>query len=148
MPAITRHTGRVTAERKLEFRNLDLWRETLARLAGLEVEVTIRRPAVRTSHSTHGYYRAEVLPFLAEEWGWGDPDELHFHLKCKHLPGIIPIEDPRWRVRRFGAETRVEPPSMADMSQDESGRFLDCVLRQAMDAGTPVPPPRGRRDAA
>jgi hypothetical protein len=129
----------------LFLRSLPTWRAAIARQRGREVEISIRRKAEPTSHDTHGYYRGVVLPLAAEEWGWADPDELHDALKLKHLPGIIPLEDERWRVRRFGVDDeRVEAPSMADMSQEESGLYLDAVIRQMQEDGIAVPPPMGR----
>lgn len=142
------HGGRVSEDGKTLFlRSLPAWRASIARQRGREVEITIRRKAEPTSHDTHGYYRGVVLPLAAEEWGWADPDELHDALKLKHLPGIIPTEDGRWRVRRFGKdECRVEAPSMAEMSQEESSRYVDAVIRQMQEDGINVPPPRGSEE--
>lgn len=144
MPKLERHVGRVSEDgRTLILRSLPAWRLNLGRLKAREVEVTIRPRSKPTSHDTHGYYRSTVLPLLAEEWGWADPDELHERLKEKHLRGIVPAEDPRWRLVRIGADSELLPPSMGDLTQEESSEYLDAVIRHAQEDGINVPPPRG-----
>ena len=136
-----RHPARVDEEGKLVFSDPPAWRRAVAHHRGRMVWVSVVRQSTKATHNQHGYYRAEVLPFLAEEWGWGDVAELHHALKVQHLPGIIPVED--WPRRKFGADWSIEVPSSAEFSVEQFSRFLQAVLDQAIDAGSPVPPPRG-----
>jgi hypothetical protein len=145
MPALLRHSGKVEG-RVLLLRNLSLWRENVARLEGVEVEVTIKRLTQPVSQDQHGYYRSTILPLLAEEWGWGDPRELHHEFKLLHLPGIIPVEE--WPKRRVGNDWRREVPSMADFTREQASAFIQKVLDQAADARVIVPPPRGSAEQA
>ena len=138
-----RHIGIVTKDGGIRFEHRDGWLRALRRLIGKEVAVTVTAVgAERPSHGQHGYYRSTVLPLLAEEWGWGDPAELHYRLKEKHLPAIIPVED--WPYRKIGKEEKRYPPSMADFTMEQASAFLQAVLDQAMDSHIAVPPPRGK----
>lgn len=148
MRQLERHVGRVTEDGKeLRLRSMPAWRLNLARLPGREIEVTLRPRTKPTSTDTHGYYRAVVLPLLAESWGWANPEELHRALKMLHLAhGIVPAEDPRWRISRIGRDSHVEPPSMGELTQAESNAYLDAVINQAREDGISVPPPRGSEE--
>lgn len=138
------HAGRVTEDgASLRFRHLPGWLRSIARQKGHDVEVAIRRAAEPTTVDQHGYYRAVVLPLAAEEWGWGNPAQLHRGLKLLHLPKIVPTDDPRWRTCRIGASTYAEPPSMGELSREESSAYIDAVIRQMQEDGINVPPPRG-----
>lgn len=138
-----RHVARLGQRKALVFLDPPSWRQGLSRFKpGELLAVSVSRLSPKASHSQHGYYRSEVVPFLADAWGWGDPDELHHHLKVKHLPGIIPVED--WPRRRLGDEWVTEVPSSADFTVEQFSAYLQKVLDQALDCGTPVPPPRGR----
>lgn len=142
MGSPARHGGRVTEEGDLLLRDLPSWRRAIKRQRGRDVWITIWRvDAERPTQSQHGYYRSTVLPLLAEEWGYGNPAELHYRLKEKHLPAIVPVE--QWPVRAFGPE----PPSSADLTVEQFSLFLDAVLNQAKDAGIAVPAPRGSEAA-
>lgn len=137
--------GALVQDGRLAWRDPDRAGAYLRRLEGQRLVVTIKRPADPTTLDQHGYYRAVVLPLLAEEWGWGNPAELHHELKLLHLPGIIPAEE--WPRRKLGGQWQMEPPSMGDMSMDESRQLIDKVLAQAADDGIVVPPPRGKAGA-
>ena len=140
-----RHAGRVSEDgSSLFLRSLPAWRRAIERQKGREVWLEIHRVSEPTSQDTHGYYRGVALPLLAEEWGWGNPAELHRELKLLHLPKIIPVEE--WPRRRIGLDEIVDVPSMADMTQEQSSAFVQAVLDQAKDAGIAVPPPRGREN--
>lgn len=141
MSTSARHAGRVTDEGSLRLANLPAWLRAIARHKGHEVWLEIHRQREETSQDQHGYYRGVILPLLAEEWGWGNPAELHRELKLLHLPKIIPVED--WPSRKIGVAWIADVPSMADMSKEQSAAFLQAVLDQAADAGVVVPPPRG-----
>ena len=141
MTTASRHAGRVTDDGSLRLVNLPAWLRALARQKGREVWLEVHRQREDTSQDQHGYYRAVILPLLAEEWGWGNPAELHRELKLLHLPKIIPVED--WPARCIGVAWIADPPSMADMSKEQSSAFLQAVLDQAADAGIAVPAPRG-----
>jgi hypothetical protein len=136
-----RHAGRVSEDGLLHFRNIPAWRAAILRNKGRDIWVELHRVSAKASHDQHGYYRACILPLLAEEWGWGDPGELHRELKLLHLPKVIPVEE--WPRRRIGRNEIVDVPSCADMSIDQFRQFLQAVLDQAADAGVIVPPPRG-----
>jgi hypothetical protein len=140
-----RHAGRVTEDGAVRLRDVARWLRALARQKGREVWLEVHRQREDTSQDQHGYYRAVILPLLAEEWGWGNPAELHRELKLLHLPKIIPVED--WPTRRIGVAWIADPPSMGDMSKEQSSAFLQAVLDQAADAGISVPPPRGSGEA-
>lgn len=141
MSTAARHAGRVTEDGSLRLSNLPAWLRAIGRQRGREVWLEIHRVREETSQDQHGYYRAVVLPLLADEWGWGNPAELHRELKLLHLPKIIPVED--WPSRRIGTAWIADVPSMGDMSKEQSSAFLQAVLDQAADAGISVPPPRG-----
>jgi len=141
---VARHAGRVTEDgATLRLRSLPAWRATLARHAGRDVELWLTRVSEKASHDQHGYYRSTVLTLLAEEWGWGDPTELHHELKVLHLPAIIPLDE--WPLRKIGAGNVRVVPSSADFTVEQYSAFLQAVLDQAADAGIVVPPPRGSR---
>lgn len=145
MSTAARHAGRVTEEGILRLSSLPAWLRSIARHKGREVWLEVHRQQEETTVDQHGYYRAVILPLLAEEWGWGNPAELHRELKLLHLPGIIPLED--WPKRWIGRDEVIDVPSMADMSKEQSAAFLQAVLDQAADAGISVPPPRGSKSA-
>ena len=138
-----RHAGRVTDEEvpSLRLVNLPAWLRAIRRHKGREVWLEIHRVREETSQDQHGYYRAVILPLLAEEWGWGNPAELHRELKLLHLPKIIPVVD--WPTRQIGKVYERDVPSMGEMSKEQSAAFIQAVLDQAADAGITVPPPRG-----
>lgn len=141
MSTAARHAGRVTEDGSLRLRDLSAWLRAIGRQKGREVWLEVHRQREDTSQDQHGYYRAVILPLLAEEWGWGNPAELHRELKLLHLPRIIPVED--WPSRRIGVAWIADPPSMGDMTKEQSSAYLQAVLEQAADAGINVPPPRG-----
>src|SRR5512139_1810336 len=138
MSLAARHAGRVSDEGALLLRNVAAWRAAILRQKGRDIWLEIHRVSDPTSLETHGYYRGVVLPLLCEEWGWGNPAELHRELKLLHLPKIIPTSE--WPRRRLGADEIVDPPSMADMTQEQSSAFLQAVLEMAAEAGIVVPP--------
>lgn len=140
-----RHAGKVTEDGSLRLRDLPAWLRAIGRQKGREVWLEIHRVKEATSQDQHGYYRSTILPLLAEEWGWGNPAELHRELKLLHLPKIIPVED--WPSRRIGIAWIADVPSMGDMTKEQSSAFLQAVLDQAADAGIAVPPPRGSEAA-
>jgi hypothetical protein len=117
------------------------WASHMGSLEGQRVRVDVWREAQdssldRPTYEQHGYYRAVILPTLAEEWGWADKDELHFRLKEKHIPVDL------WVERRIGGELVMEPPSMAVLTIEQASAFLQAVLDQAAEANVPIPPPR------
>ncbi len=135
------HCAALARDGRLEWADPLAIARYLRRLEGQRLVVAIRRPAEPVTLDQHGYYRAVILPLAAEEWGWGNPAELHYELKLLHLPGVVPIE--RWPRRRLGVlDRRSEPPSCADLTKDEMRQFIDLVIRQMQDAGIDVPPPR------
>jgi len=136
-----RHGGRVTEDGSLLLCSVSAWRAAILRQKGRDVWLEIHRASDPTSLDQHGYYRAVLLPLACEEWGWGNPAELHRELKLLHLPQIIPVEE--WPRRRIGRDEIVDVPSMADMTQEQSSAFLQAVIDQMTDAGIVVPPPRG-----
>jgi hypothetical protein len=143
---VARHAARVTPEGRLVIADLASWARALKRQKGREVWLSLGRVQQEgTTLDQHGYYRAVLLPMAAEEWGWGDPAELHYRLKEKHLPPIVPLEE--WPRRHVGGEWRLEPPSMADLTKEQSAAFLQRVIDQMTDAGIAVPPPRGSEAA-
>ncbi len=143
---MARHAARVTAEGLLMIADPASWTRALRRQKGREVWLSLARVQEEgTTLDQHGYYRAVLLPMAGEEWGWGDLAELHYRLKEKHLPGIIPLED--WPRRYVGGEWRLEPPSMADLTKEQSSAFIQKVIDQMTDAGIAVPPPRGKEAA-
>jgi hypothetical protein len=131
----------VTEDGSLRLANLPAWLRAIGRQKGREVWLEIHRVREETSQDQHGYYRAVILPLLAEEWGWGNPAELHRELKLLHLPAIIPLEE--WPTRKIGKAEVRDVPSMGEMSKEQSAAFIQAVLDQAADAGIAVPPPRG-----
>ena len=146
MSLTARHAGRISDDGShLFLRSLSAWRAAIRRQKGREVYLELHRAQEPTTEDQHGYYRAAILPLLAEEWGWGDPGELHRELKRLHLPKIIPIEE--WPRHRVGREEVVCLPSMADMTKEQTSAFIQAVLDQAADAGIAVPPPRGKENA-
>ncbi len=146
MSLAARHAAHVSEDgTRLFLRSLPAWRAAIRRQRGREVYLELHRIQEPTTEDQHGYYRAAVLPLLAEEWGWGNPKELHRELKRLHLPKIIPIVE--WPRHYLGREEVVCLPSMADMTKEQSSAFIQAVLDQAADAGIAVPPPRGKENA-
>jgi hypothetical protein len=144
---MTRHEARVDDRGILKIHHVAAFRTALKRHAGHDVYVTVTRTgAERPTQDQHGYYRSTVLPLLADEWGWADPGELHFRLKEKHLPPIVPVEF--WPYRKLGAVEMREPPSIADLTVAQFSVFLQAVIDHATEEGIRVPPPRGRREGA
>jgi hypothetical protein len=138
-----RHAGRVTEDGSLRLSDLPAWLRAIGRHKGREIWLEIHRVSERTSQDQHGYYRSTVLPLLAEEWGWGNPAELHRELKLLHLPAIIPAD--RWPRKWIGKAEVRDVPSMGEMTKEQSSAFLQAVLDQAADAGIAVPAPRGSK---
>jgi hypothetical protein len=119
------------------------WKRAIARHKGHDVWLSITRiGSEKPTLDQFGYYHAVILPLLAEEFGWGDPAELHFCLKERHLPAIVPIHE--WPYRKVGKDEMRYPPSMADLTVEQASAFLQAVLDQAADSGINVPPPRGK----
>jgi len=144
---VSRHDGRVDEHGVLRFRNVGAFQAAIKRQAGREVYLTVNRSGQeKPTLDQHGYYRSTVLPLLAEEWGWADQAELHYRLKEKHLPPIVPVE--RWPYRKLGKIEMREPPSMADLTVEETAAFMQAVIDHATEEGIRVPPPRGRKNAA
>ena len=143
MAIAVRHSGHVNANGALTLADPGAWRAAIRRHKGRHVVLTIRKlGAERPSKWQHGYYRSTLLPLAAEEWGWGDPDELHIRLKEKHLPAIIPVDE--WPERRIGNETRRELPSMALFPEEVASAYIQKVIDQMRDSLINVPPPRER----
>ena len=138
-----RHAGRVTEDGSLRLSDLPAWLRAIGRHKGREIWLEIHRVSERTSQDQHGYYRSTVLPLLAEEWGWGNPAELHRELKLLHLPAIIPAD--RWPRKWIGKAEVRDVPSMGEMTKEQSSAFLQAVLDQAADAGIAVTAPRGSK---
>lgn len=136
--SVARHAGMVTEDGSLRLRDLPAWLRAIGRHRGHEVWLEIHRVTGRATHDQHGYYRSTVLPLLAEEWGWGDPDELHYWLKVKLVPTDL------WVEKRIGKQLFVQPPSSGDLTVEQYSAFLQAVLDLAADSGIAVPPPRGR----
>jgi len=139
---MSRHDGRVDERGVLRFRNVGAFQAALKRQKGREVYVTVTRAGQeKPTLDQHSYYRAVVLPLLADEWGWADQAELHYRLKEKHLPPIVPIQG--WPYRKLGKVEMREPPSMADLTVEETAAFMQAVILHAGEEGIRVPPPRG-----
>ena len=145
MTQAIRHIHRVDEHGQLVPEDVFAWRSYLSKRKGQRVFVTVTRFQAKATQDQHGYYRGVVLPILAEEWGWGDPTQLHIELKARLLPGIVPMEE--WPMCRIGHEVRIEPPSHADLDVEQFRLYLDAVLAMAADAGVIVPPPTGSEDA-
>ena len=137
-----RWSGRISADGVFVPDSPAQWLAAMLKRAGQRVNVEVTRHQIKATREQHGYYRGIVLPFLAREWGWGDAAELHYGLKRKHMPAIIPIEE--WTASRIGREVKMEPPSHADLDVEQFRLFLDAVLAEAMDSGITVPPPAGK----
>jgi hypothetical protein len=144
---MSQHDGWVTEEGRLVIRDSSAWKRAIARLSKREVILSIKSASSQQKPSLDqfGYYRGVILPLLAEEWGWADQAELHYRLKEKHLPPIVPVE--RWPYRKLGNVEMREPPSMADLTVEETSAFLQAVIDHATEEGIRVPQPRGRVEA-
>lgn len=141
MSTPARYAGRVTREGSLRLRDLPAWLRAIGRQRGREVWLEVHRVTGRATQDQHGFYRSTVLPLLAEEWGWGDPDELHYWLKVKLIPTDL------WTEKRVGKQLLVQPPSSGDLTVEQYSAFLQAVLDLAADSGIAVPPPRGSEAA-
>lgn len=135
MALMFRHAGHVDDKGMLHLRSVAAWRAAIARHRERDVWLCIGRASPPKTREQMGYYRGVVLPLLAEEWGWDDRDELHFRLKEKHIPREL------WTKRRLGAEELCEPPSSADLTQEQFSEFLTAVITQATHDGIVVPEP-------
>lgn len=143
LSAPSQHAGRVTEDGTLVVCDRPAWLRAIARLKGREVYLSVRsiRSQDKASHDQHAYYRAAVLPLLAEEWGWSDHGELHYRLKEKHIPAEL------WVERRIGKALERVPPSSADLTVEQFAAFLQGVIDHATEEGIRVPAPSGS-DAA
>jgi hypothetical protein len=138
MVALVQHAGKVTDD-GLILRDLPAWKRAVARQKGHDVVLTIRRVgAERPTQDQYGYYYSTILPLLAEEWGWSDPAELHYRLKEKHIPRAL------WVKRRIGGVETLEPPSMADLTVEQTAAYMQAVIDHATEEGIRIPPPRGK----
>lgn len=146
-PSLHLHAGRVTQQGGLILRDRAAWDRAVARYKGRAVVVSLKSAASqqKATASVHGYYRAVVLPTLAEEWGWSDVAELHYRLKEKHLPSVIPIE--RWPYRKLGKVEMREPPSLADLTGEQMSAFLQLVIDHATEERVHIPAPRAKATA-
>lgn len=135
MALTIRLAGRVDENGVLHLRSVAAWRAAIARQKGRDVWVAIGRPAKNASHDQHGYYRAVVLPLLAEEWGWDDRDELHFRLKERHIPREL------WMERRIGSDVESMPPSSGELTMEQFSAYLTAVITHATLEGVIVPEP-------
>ncbi len=136
-----RHAGRVTEDGQLTLADPSAWRGALARHRGRAVYVTVARIHPRATQDQHGYYRAVILPLLAEEWGWSRPSELHEALKREHIPVELWVEE--WQAGKLV----LVPPSTADLDVEQYSAFLQAVLDHAAEDRIAVPPPRGSEAA-
>ena len=139
MTPTIRHAGYVDADGQPHMLNEDAWKAALRRLRGRDVYFTVARKAQPKTRDQMGYYRGVVLPLLAESWGWDDTDELHFRLKEKWLPPIIPVN--QWPYRKLGTVEMREPPSSADLTMEQFSAFLTAVITHAAHEGITVPEP-------
>ena len=107
----------------------------LSKLDGQRVRVTVVRPSMKSTQPQNAYYRATVLPTIAEWAGYdatyqGDLDAVHAALK----------------LRVFGSEGRkgleVEK-SHADYDVEQLSEFLEKVLRWTAEAGLYIPEASG-----
>jgi hypothetical protein len=130
----------------LRFRDVGAFQAALKRQSGRDIYVTVTRAgAEKPTQDQHGYYRGVVLPLLADEWGWSDQAELHYRLKERHLPPIVPIQE--WPYRKLGRFETREPPSSADLTVEQFSAFLQAVIDHATEERISVPPPRGKEVA-
>jgi hypothetical protein len=114
-------TGRVSDAGKLELDRLDLWRSALAQFAGQRVVVELRKPkAIRSTKSNRHYFGA-VVRYLAREWGYADPSELHDALGHKFRP--LPPDPITGAPRRM--RTR-------DMDQTQFSAYVQDVTTWAI----------------
>ena len=106
-----------------------------SKLEGVRVRATFTKPGVKASASQHGFYRATVLPTIAEWAGYdatyqGDLDAVHTALK----------------LRVFGSEGRKGlevVKSHADYDVEKFSEFLEKVLRWTAEAGLYIPEASG-----
>lgn len=79
------------------------------------------------SRRTHSYYRAAIVPGIRQHCGYESNHEAHTAIKAAFY-GMHP-DDPKL-------------PSMAKMTQEEAGRFIDYALREAAELGLVLEDPR------
>lgn len=94
------------------------------------VRVIVERIRKEHSKQQRGYYRAVVLPMIAEYVG-ETPERLHTIFKEKYLR-----EKVLWR----GGEMYV-PRSTEELSSNEYAEYLTNVLLEAADLGIVIPEP-------
>jgi hypothetical protein len=90
---------------------------------------------IRPSWRTHAFYRTAIVPAVRDYCGYERDTEAHRALKAGFYE--LHPDDPKL-------------PSMADMSQEESGRFIEFAFRQCAELGLVLPDParRARGDRA
>jgi hypothetical protein len=83
----------------------------------------------RPTWNTHAYYRSSIVPAVRDYCGYERDTEAHRAL----MAGFYEMhpDDP-------------DLPSMADMSQEESGRFIAYAHRQCAELGLILEDPRKR----
>lgn len=103
----------------------------LSKLDGKRVRVTVVKPSMKATQSQHGYYRATVLPTIAEWAGYDATDE-------RDLDAIHTA----LKLRVFGYEDRgglQVVKSHADYDVEKFSEFLEKVKRWTAEAGLYVP---------
>jgi len=106
-----------------------------SKLEGVRVKATFTKPGVKASASQHGFYRATVLPTIAEWAGYDASDEreldkIHTALKLR----VFGYED-KWGLQVV--------KSHADYDVEQFSEFLEKVLRWTAEAGLYIPEASG-----
>lgn len=105
----------------------------LSRLEGKRVRLSIVRPHSKSTQPQNAYYRATVLPTIAEWCGY-DPRDM----------GDLTLVHEGLKRRVFGTELRngLEiVKSHAEYDIEKFSTFLDLVLRWCAESGLYVPGP-------
>jgi hypothetical protein len=113
-------TGHVTDAGTLVWDDSGKVRQALDALKGQRVRVVIKSAKPPRSGKSNRFYFAAVVRYLAEEWGYADPAELHDALGHKFRP--LPPDPITGAPRRM--RTR-------DMDQEQFSAFVKDVATWA-----------------
>lgn len=80
----------------------------------------------RVTLPQHRYYRSTIVPAIAAHCGYESHQEAHSAIKAAF----------------YGLDPNGPLPSMADMSKEETMRFLDYALREAAEMSLVIDDPR------
>lgn len=107
----------------------------MSKREGKRTRAIYKRESTKATHGQHSYYRATVLPTIAEWCGYEPRDQ-----------GSLTLVHEGLKRKVFGTETRNGLEiviSHAEYDIEKFSEFLDLVLRWTAENGLYIPGPEG-----